>query len=231
MADFGPVFSPDGRRIAFIRSKATNNAIFILPVSPAMAPAGEPVQVVSDPRRIDDRRPCVDAGRPEPRVLVGRTRGAHSARTARLVAELEARRPAAGPALRRTCHPNQHRAHRTHGVLGPAPGCEFLEARCGAAWRGPRGRGSFLVHARRDNALILSGRQAGRVHLHPLRFRGALDLQCRRRQPAPDDVDGRPALRPAHTGRRTASQSCSTPPAKGRPTCISCFPERARSVV
>lgn len=27
-ADFGPVFSPDGRRIAFIRTKATNNAIF-----------------------------------------------------------------------------------------------------------------------------------------------------------------------------------------------------------
>ena len=49
--DWGPVFSPDGRRIAFIRSKATNNAIFILPVSPAMAPAGEPVQVASDPRR------------------------------------------------------------------------------------------------------------------------------------------------------------------------------------
>ena len=50
-ADSGPVFSPDGRRIAFIRTKATNNAIFILPVSPAVAPAGEPVQVASDPRR------------------------------------------------------------------------------------------------------------------------------------------------------------------------------------
>ena len=42
LADFGPVFSPDGRRIAFIRTKATNNAIFILPVSPALAPAGDP---------------------------------------------------------------------------------------------------------------------------------------------------------------------------------------------
>ena len=51
LADFGPVFSPDGRRIAFIRSKATTNAIFILPMSPAMAPAGEPMQIVSDPRR------------------------------------------------------------------------------------------------------------------------------------------------------------------------------------
>lgn len=49
--DWGPVFSPDGRRIAFVRSKSMNNAIFILPLSPAMAPAGEPVQVVSDPRR------------------------------------------------------------------------------------------------------------------------------------------------------------------------------------
>ena len=51
LADFGPVFSPDGRRIAFIRIKATKAAIFILPVSPAMTPVGEPVQVVSDPRR------------------------------------------------------------------------------------------------------------------------------------------------------------------------------------
>jgi Tol biopolymer transport system component len=49
--DWGPVFSSDGRRIAFVRGKSTNNAIFILPLSPAMAPAGEPVQVVSDPRR------------------------------------------------------------------------------------------------------------------------------------------------------------------------------------
>ena len=51
LTDFGPVFSPDGRRIAFIRIKATKAAIFILPVSPAMTPAGEPVQAVSDPRR------------------------------------------------------------------------------------------------------------------------------------------------------------------------------------
>jgi len=49
--DFAPAFSPDGRRIAFIRVKATNNAIFILPLSPAPAPAGEPMQVVSDQRR------------------------------------------------------------------------------------------------------------------------------------------------------------------------------------
>ena len=51
IADFGPVFSPDGRRIAYIRSKATNNGIFIVAVSPAMAPVGDPVQVVSDPHR------------------------------------------------------------------------------------------------------------------------------------------------------------------------------------
>jgi Tol biopolymer transport system component/DNA-binding winged helix-turn-helix (wHTH) protein len=50
--DYGPVFSPDGRSIAFIRGKATNNAIFIVPLSPAMASAAEPVQVVSDPRRV-----------------------------------------------------------------------------------------------------------------------------------------------------------------------------------
>ncbi len=51
VADLAPVFSPDGRRLAFIRSKATISAIFILSMSPAMAPAGEPVRVVSDPRR------------------------------------------------------------------------------------------------------------------------------------------------------------------------------------
>ena len=50
LADFGPVFSPDGRRIAFIRVKATRAALFILPLSPAMTPVGEPVQVVSDLR-------------------------------------------------------------------------------------------------------------------------------------------------------------------------------------
>jgi Tol biopolymer transport system component len=50
LADYAPVFSPDGRRIAFIRGKATKAALFILPVSPAMTPLGQPVQVVSDPR-------------------------------------------------------------------------------------------------------------------------------------------------------------------------------------
>jgi Tol biopolymer transport system component len=49
--DFAPVFSPDGGRIAFLRGKAMNNAIFVLPLSPAMAPAGEPLELVSDPRR------------------------------------------------------------------------------------------------------------------------------------------------------------------------------------
>ena len=51
LADVGPVFSPDGRRIAFIRNKATNSALFALALSSAMAPVGEPVQVVRDPRR------------------------------------------------------------------------------------------------------------------------------------------------------------------------------------
>ncbi len=111
-ADLGPVFSPDGRRIAFIRTKATNNAIFILPVSPAAAPIGEPVQVASDPRRTIVGLAWTPDGRSLV-VLVGRTLGAHSARTARLVAELAARRPAAGPAVRRTCDADQHRAHRT----------------------------------------------------------------------------------------------------------------------
>ena len=59
-----PCFRPTVRRIAFIRTKATNNAIFIVPVSPALAPVGDPVQVVSDPRRSMILRPCVDAGRP-----------------------------------------------------------------------------------------------------------------------------------------------------------------------
>ena len=115
LTDFGPVFSPDGRRIAFIRIKATKDAIFILPVSPAMTPAVEPVQAVSDPRR-SPSRPCVDAGRPEPRVLKGWTPGPHPARTARRIAKFDARRPAATPALRRTCHPHQHRGYWTDGV-------------------------------------------------------------------------------------------------------------------
>lgn len=51
VADFGPVFSPAGDRIAFIRAGASSNGIFIVPMSPAMTPAGEPVRVVSDPRR------------------------------------------------------------------------------------------------------------------------------------------------------------------------------------
>ena len=173
----------------------------------------------------------MDAGRPEPRVLVGRTPGAHSARTARRIAKLDS------PQANRNSCPSENvplrSASRRTGrmvLLGPPPGCEFLEARCDAAWQGPRGRRSSRVHVRRDNALILSGSQASRVHLHTLRFRGALDLQCRRHQPATDDVDGRTRIAPAHNGRQTASQSCSTPRAKARPTCISCFPEQARSV-
>jgi len=51
IADYAPVFSPDGRRIAFIRSKATHSGIFILPVSPDWAPVGEPTSIVNDPRR------------------------------------------------------------------------------------------------------------------------------------------------------------------------------------
>jgi Tol biopolymer transport system component/DNA-binding winged helix-turn-helix (wHTH) protein len=48
--DYSPAFSPDGNRVAFIRSKATKTAIFIQPLSRAMTPAGQPVQVVSDAR-------------------------------------------------------------------------------------------------------------------------------------------------------------------------------------
>jgi Tol biopolymer transport system component/DNA-binding winged helix-turn-helix (wHTH) protein len=51
LVDWGPVFSPDGHRLAFVRGKSMNNAIFVLPLSPTLAPAGEPVQVVNDPRR------------------------------------------------------------------------------------------------------------------------------------------------------------------------------------
>jgi Tol biopolymer transport system component len=50
-ADFGPAFSPDGRRIAFIRTKATSSAIFVLPLSSALAPISEPVLALRDPRR------------------------------------------------------------------------------------------------------------------------------------------------------------------------------------
>jgi Tol biopolymer transport system component/DNA-binding winged helix-turn-helix (wHTH) protein len=51
IADVEPALSPDGRRLAFIRHKATSNAIFMLPLSPDKSPTGEPVQVVGDPRQ------------------------------------------------------------------------------------------------------------------------------------------------------------------------------------
>ena len=51
LADVEPVFSPDGRRIVFIRRKPTWGAIFMLPLSPAKSPTGEPVQVFSDPHQ------------------------------------------------------------------------------------------------------------------------------------------------------------------------------------
>jgi len=50
--DVKPVFSPDGRRPAFIRLKASNNALFVLPLSPALTPAGGPIPVLNDPRRV-----------------------------------------------------------------------------------------------------------------------------------------------------------------------------------
>ena len=202
LTDFGPVFSPDGRRIAFIRIKATKAAIFILPVSPAMTPAGEPVQVVSDPRRTSIEGL---AWTPDGRSLVF-SRGGHLAPTRLERLDVSPSSKPAGqaatPALRRTCHSDQHRGHWTHGVLGSPPGCEFLEARCDAAWQRPRGRRSSRVHVRRDNALILSGWQASRVHLHTLRFRGALYLRCRRHEPATDDVNGRTQLRRRTMGAR-----------------------------
>jgi Tol biopolymer transport system component len=51
MSDVGPVFSADGRRLAFLRQKAISNALFVLPLSPALAPTGEPVLVQNDRRR------------------------------------------------------------------------------------------------------------------------------------------------------------------------------------
>ena len=131
-ADYAPVFSPDGRRIAFIRTRATKDAIFILPVSPAMRPAGEPVEVLSDPRRTQIRG---HAWTPDGGSLVfsvGRTPGAHAARTTCRIAGLDRRSQTAPPALRGTCNADRHRGHWTHGVLGPPQRFEFLEARCDA---------------------------------------------------------------------------------------------------
>jgi Tol biopolymer transport system component len=48
--DVNPVFSPDGRRLAFVRLKASSNALFVQPLSDALEPIGEPV-VLNDPRK------------------------------------------------------------------------------------------------------------------------------------------------------------------------------------
>ena len=46
MFDVGPVFAPDGRRMVFIRGDDMGNyAPFVLTLSPALEPAGEPVRV------------------------------------------------------------------------------------------------------------------------------------------------------------------------------------------
>ena len=48
MFDVGPVFAPDGRRMVFIRGGDMGNlAPFVLTLSPALEPAGEPVRVAS----------------------------------------------------------------------------------------------------------------------------------------------------------------------------------------
>ena len=49
--DVSPAFSSDGRRMAFIRETGPAiNAIYVLPLSPDLTPAGSPVKVVSDTR-------------------------------------------------------------------------------------------------------------------------------------------------------------------------------------
>jgi Tol biopolymer transport system component/DNA-binding winged helix-turn-helix (wHTH) protein len=48
MSDFNPVFAPDGRRMAFIRGGTVEtHGPFVLTLSPALEPAGEPVRVAN----------------------------------------------------------------------------------------------------------------------------------------------------------------------------------------
>lgn len=50
--DVSPVFSADGRAIAFVRETTlSNNAVYVMPVSPGVTPQGPPVKVAGDPRR------------------------------------------------------------------------------------------------------------------------------------------------------------------------------------
>ena len=137
----------------------------------------QPFQAVSDPRR----RPS--------KVSRGlRTAGASCFQGAELAPtrlngstyrQLEARRPSATPALRRTCHSDQHRGHRTHGVPVLLRDANFWKVDVTRPGGVPLDAG-LPVHVRRDNAIVTSGWQAGRAHLHTLRFRGALHLRCRR---------------------------------------------------
>jgi Tol biopolymer transport system component len=52
IGDFSPAFSPDGRRLAFIRdATVSTNAIHVLSLSPDLRPVGTPVEVAGDRRR------------------------------------------------------------------------------------------------------------------------------------------------------------------------------------
>jgi Tol biopolymer transport system component/DNA-binding winged helix-turn-helix (wHTH) protein len=49
--DSGPAFSRDGRRLAFIRDTTLgSSAVYVLPLTPELTPAGPPVKVAGDPR-------------------------------------------------------------------------------------------------------------------------------------------------------------------------------------
>ena len=151
------------------------------------------------------------------------------ARPACRVGEVGASRPAAAPALWRTCHPNQRRAHWTHGVSVRLRDANLwkLDLTRPDAVPVEAGFSSTLDEATPSYSpdgqqVVFASNRSGSQELWISGADGASPRKM-------TSMDGPLCAGPLWA--REGNQSCSTPRATARPTSTFCSPSTARSVV
>ena len=202
VGDFNPVWSPDGRQMAFLREQTINGAaVFVLPLTSDWRPNGPPTQVSSESSGV-----LALAWLPDARGLLF-SWGGHGAPTRLRQTSIS---PRAGwnrclriPAVWRPGDRTEHLANWPRRLFGSVARCRIVRDPTVGHVTGENPGGVF-VNVRRTHARLFTGWSASGLRIYPIRHGRNLDRKQRRDECAargPRWADGSARTR---AGRPTA---------------------------